>query len=177
MLKLKRERTGRHRVKWIGGIDLNIFVLDNDPYKGAEMVLNKHAVKMPLESLQMMSTIADHLGFECPYKPVMLNHPCTIWARTSKQNFQYLKNHFHGLCKTYTERYDKIHKCEITAAEYEPIWQRVIDSLPDDGLTPFAQAMPDHLKHHDAVIAYRNYYMTEKRHIAQWKNEIPSWWR
>ena len=38
---------------------MNIFILNNDARKAAKDVLDKHAIKMPLESLQMMSTIAD----------------------------------------------------------------------------------------------------------------------
>ena len=66
---------------------MNIFILNEDQIKAAKDMCNMHVVKMPTESLQMMSTIADHLGFDSPYRPVMLNHPCTIWARKSKQNF------------------------------------------------------------------------------------------
>ena len=35
---------------------MNIFVLDRDPYKAAEMMCDKHVVKMILESAQMLST-------------------------------------------------------------------------------------------------------------------------
>ena len=69
---------------------MNIFVLDEDPKVAASLVIDKHSVKMPLESMQMMSTIADHLGLDSPYDPVMLNHPCTIWARESRQNLRTL---------------------------------------------------------------------------------------
>jgi hypothetical protein len=48
--------------------------------------------------------------------------------------------------------------------------------LPDIGLTPFAQAMPDQYKHEDAVMAYRQYYLAEKSKIAKWKHgNAPDW--
>nr|MDB4346141.1 pyrimidine dimer DNA glycosylase/endonuclease V [bacterium] len=156
---------------------MNIFVLDENPKIAATYVLDKHAVKMPTESLQMMSTIADHLGFDSPYKPVMLNHPCTIWARESKQNFEWLKTHAIALCHEYTKRYNRIHKCELVIKEYNTVWDRLLSILPDIGLTPFAQAMPDYCRDSTAVKAYRDYYMIEKSHIATWKTETPTWFR
>tara|TARA_R110002020_G_scaffold306166_2_gene522147 strand:- start:271 stop:744 length:474 start_codon:yes stop_codon:yes gene_type:complete len=156
---------------------MNIFVLDLEPQKAATYVLDKHSVKMPLESLQMMSTIADHLGFDSPYRPVMLNHPCTIWARASRQNFLWLWEHAGSLCEEYTSRYGKTHKCELTMNDYNPIWIQVVEALPNVGLTPFAQAMPDYCRDTNAVVAYRNYYMREKNHIAKWKTQKPDWWQ
>lgn len=47
------------------------------------------------------------------------------------------------------------------------------------GLTPFAQAMPDEYKNaNDPVLAYRNYYLGEKRSFATWKepSKQPDWW-
>ena len=49
-------------------------------------------------------------------------------------------------------------------------------NLPDIGLTPFAQAMPDKYKNDDAVQAYKDYYNGEKAYMAEWKNNlIPEW--
>ena len=42
--------------------------------------------------------------------------------------------------------------------------------------TPFAQAMPDQYKDSNAVIAYRKYYINEKKRFAKWKNSaVPKW--
>ena len=163
---------------------MNIFVLDEEPSKAATYVLDKHAVKMPLESLQMMSTIADHLGFDSPYRPVMLNHPCTIWARESRQNFLWLWEHAGSLCEEYTSRYGKTHKCELTMNDYNPIWMEVVETLPDVGLTPFAIAIADNMHcrkvsgfdQMSTVDKYRQYYIHDKRRIAYWKKEEPSWY-
>ena len=162
---------------------MNIFILDEKPSKAANYVLDKHAVKMPLESLQMMSTIANYLGFDSPYRPVMLNHPCTIWARKSKQNFLWLWEHAGYLCEEYTARYKKTHKCEITMNDYNPIWMEVVEKLPDKGLTPFAIAIADHMlcrkiENFDelsAVDKYRQYYIHDKKGIATWKQNEPEW--
>jgi len=36
---------------------MNIFVLDKDPYVAAQMMCDKHVVKMILEGSQMLSTV------------------------------------------------------------------------------------------------------------------------
>ena len=83
---------------------MNIFVLDKDPKISAEMMCDKHVVKMIVESAQMLSTVHRYMdGHEYIsyskngrrikrwshetdlansemklFKSVMLNHPCTI---------------------------------------------------------------------------------------------------
>jgi len=43
-------------------------------------------------------------------------------------------------------------------------------------ITPFAQAMPDQYKNENAVIAYRKYYINEKKRFAKWRNgNVPEW--
>jgi len=155
---------------------MNIFILSNTPKECAKQMLDKHVVKMPTESMQMISTILHHHGIDSPYKPVMLNHPCTIWARKSKQNFSFLWNHCYELCKEYTIRYGKTHKVEETLKEYDYQITKTYDLLPDIGRTPFAQAMPDKYKNEDAVKAYREYYLNEKYTFATWKTQEPDWW-
>lgn len=163
---------------------MNIFILDNDPTECAKLMINKHVVKMPTESMQMLSTNANHLGFNSPYKSVMLNHPCTIWARKSKDNFQFLLDHTDALCKEYTIRYGKKHKVETTLLEYQDTWQSVLDVLPDIGLTPFAVAISpnmncrklDGFDNMSVADKYRNYYIEDKWWFAEWKTQEPEWW-
>jgi hypothetical protein len=54
------------------------------------------------------------------------------------------------------------------------------DKFEEQRLTPFALAMPDKYKSDDAVLSYRNYYMSEeKQKIASWKKkrERPEWYK
>lgn len=164
---------------------MNIFVLDECPKLSAQYMCDKHVVKMCTETMQMMSTIADHLGFDSPYRPVMLNHPCTIWARESKQNFQWLREHLRSLLSEYSRRYyQRIHKVESTHIEYNEVFNKVEDTLPDIGLTPFAVAISDeqkcrkepNFKDASVVDKYRMYYSFDKRYFASWKKGAPSWW-
>lgn len=149
------------------------------------MTLNKHTVKMPTESMQMICTNLRLLGWpnELPMKSVMVNHPCTIWARQSKDNFLWLWEHCKGLCREYSSRYFKrTHKVQ----EYmDTLLNKNILSFldnvqfPEGGLTPFVLAMPDECKVDSPVESYRNYYRMEKSHIAEWKEPaiMPHWWK
>ena len=153
---------------------MNIFVIDEQPKIAAQHVLDKHVVKMPLESLQMMSTIANYLGFDSPYRPVMLNHPCTIWARESSQNYSWLYAHFLALGTEYTFRYGKEHASVVKLAK--PLMQ-FPKNIKQGEMTPLAQAMPDEYKHEDPIVAYRRYVINEK-HYAKWEKgrSKPKWW-
>ena len=144
---------------------MNIFYTYNEPTLAAQSLPDKLVVKMPLESAQMLSTAqrfyfgedyCDELGI---YKTAYLNHPCTIWARESVQNYNWLYRHFIALCEEYTYRYGKVHASDIKLRRPLSI---IPGNMPDVGFTPVAQAMPDQYKDPDPVVAYRNYLINEK---------------
>ena len=156
---------------------MNIFVLDNDPYVAAQMMCDKHVVKMILEGCQMLSTVhsLDVVQYNKPklYKPCFHNHPCTIWARASKSNYYWLANHTYELTNEYTSRYGKVHKSTSMAQWFI---HNAPSNLPNTICTKFAQAMPDVYKNTDAVKAYRAYYVGDKRRFAKWSNgKTPKW--
>jgi len=145
---------------------MNIFVLDKDPIKSAQLQKDRHVIKMCLESCQLLCNCFDQ--DEVPYKRTHYNHPCSKWARESEENFNWLKQHAIALCEEYTFRYGKIHKCK-----------QVINNLPEfkcnnKQMTKFALAMPEQYKEEDEVKSYINYYTNEKLINSKWKNrEIP----
>ena len=164
---------------------MNIFILSEDAEECAKMMCDKHVVKMPTESLQMLSTIADHLGYKnVPFKPVMLNHPCTIWARESRQNFSFLLTHTAALCAEYTVRYEKKHKVQTLLLQHNDLWDTILKDLPDIGLTTFAVAISEDMNCRkienfndlSAVEKYRHYYLEDKWKLGQWKTSPPFWW-
>jgi len=108
-----------------------------------------------------------------PLKGGYHNHPCTRWCGDSKENFKWAYQHALELCNQYSTRYGKTHSCQGGIEQLS-----TMDTLiPSTSLTPFAQAMPDQYKDNDAVKAYRNYYLGEKKSFAKWKNgNTPSWW-
>lgn len=159
---------------------MNIFYTYTDATFAAQSLPDKLVVKMPLESAQMLSTAqrfyfgddyCDELGI---YKTAYLNHPCTIWARESADNYNWLYRHFVALCDEYTYRYGKVHASDTKLRKPLSI---IPGNIPDVGFTPVAQAMPDQYKDPDPVVAYRNYLINEK-HYAEWnKNRAkPNWW-
>ena len=94
-----------------GENDMNIFVLDKDPYIAAQMMCDKHIPKMIVESAQMLSTVhrlldgipekrrsksgktmqtyysfgdkRDNLYYAAVHK----YHPCTTWTLESLDNY------------------------------------------------------------------------------------------
>ena len=151
---------------------MNIFFLDWDVKKCAEYHCDKHVVKMILETAQLLCGVHWVLGKEAPYKLSHKNHPCSIWARSSIENYLWLCELGLELCQEYYSRYNKIHKSK------QIIEWCVINKpqLPDIPFTEPPQAMPDHCKiDNNSILSYRNYYMMEKRSFSTWKNrEIPS---
>ena len=108
-----------------------------------------------------------------PYLPMMYNHPCTIWARSSLDNHEWTHCYANALGEEYRYRYGKEHKSVI-----------VINNLPEPqkiprlGFTEFGLAMPDVLKDYEnPVQSYRDYYHLDKATFASWKGrEKPPWW-
>ena len=152
---------------------MNIFVLHHDPQVAAEMMCDKHVVKMILETAQMLCTVIASHGCDTPYRPTHKKHPCTIWAGESRANWNWLVSHGLALCSEYTKRYNKVHKSERVIK-----WCRDSNiNLSCVRLTPFAQAMPEEYKNECPITAYRAYYRGEKSHFAKWKTQAPYWWR
>lgn len=97
---------------------MNIFVTSLCPTKSAQVLPDKHIVKMPLETCQMLSIVAsDKWGHGygtlpkadgTPYatqKGAFRNHPCTKWASESEENARWLLVHGFALCQEYAARY------------------------------------------------------------------------
>jgi len=150
---------------------MNIFYLHEDPVKAAKLQYNKHVVKMILESAQMLCT-AHHeiLGDDAdvPYKRAHTNHPSTIWARRSAQNYAWLYDHFVALAQEYKKRYGKDH---LSYTKCDPYLRFLPGGLTYTGFTQPPQAMPDEYKDECSLQAYWNYYINDKKHIANLNKE------
>ena len=132
---------------------MNIFVLHTNPEIAAQMLFDKHVVKMALETAQILSTINGG-----PYKPTHANHPCVLWAKEAIDNYIWLVRHGLSICNEYQYRYGKEHKCEeIICVLQQPLAN--INILP--GATPWALCMPDQYKTEDPVESYRAYYKSK----------------
>lgn len=180
---------------------MNIFVLDLDPQKCAEYHCDKHLCKMIVEHNQILGSIAytgrniqrkiditpefvdrfftgfprkNKDGTIHPYGIGYKNHPCTVWAKESLQNYYWLCNLTFFMCNEYTKRYGRKHACEEICRWY---YENAPTSLPTIKMTDFAQAMPIECKNKNVVTAYRNYYKKHKSKFAKWAHsETPDWW-
>lgn len=182
---------------------MNIFILHENPQIAAQMHCDKHCNKMIVEHAQMLAAayystigisrkkeIPDNQelvnklfrgwprkhpdGSEWHYAMTHVNHPCTIWTRTSIQNFNWLLECTDALCEEFKRRWRN-----------EPSIKKIVNwmrqnppNLPSTGLTPFAQAMPDCFRSKDSVEAYRKYYGMKTSYMkVDWKyTDSPYWW-
>ncbi len=158
---------------------MNIFYLDYDPTESARCLVDKHVVKMPIESAQLLSTahrVLDGTEELCNvtlYKKTHQNHPSAKWVRNSIEHYRWLYQHYISICVEYTRRYGKKHKSQTLqyALSITP------KHLPNDGFVEPPQVMPNEYKSESTVEAYRDYYRNEKKDIASWSNTIspPNW--
>jgi len=152
---------------------MNIFYLHKRTRKCAMYHVDRHVVKMILETCQLLCTaiwVSIREGKEKPnreeppFKSTHEKHPSAIWTRESKENWKWLRRLGKELCKEYTYRYNKIHKCESIIQSLK------CPNLPDKEFTQPLQAMPDEYKHKNSIIAYRKYYLHGKKHLHLWTN-------
>lgn len=180
---------------------MNIFRLHDDPEISAIWHVDKHVVKMIIEYAQLLSTahrvidgyegtklsksgkrkvktwILDDLSDEATlYKSCHVNHPSGVWTRETVGNYNWLYSLFKETCKEYTYRYGRIH---MTA---EKLLDRLADAprnINQGNETPLLLAMNNEpqCKHHNPVIAYRQYYQTKQKRMPMvWtKREKPFW--
>jgi len=175
---------------------MNIFAIDKDPIQSAMWMVDKHVVKMILETAQLLSTAHRVLDGEqyidktktgrnvkrwrLPdereqhlYSATHVSHPSAVWCRASNNNYNWLYCHFLGLLAEYTHRYGKVHKCDSMSE-----WlMRTPHNIRVFYLTPVTPAMPDEYKvPNDSVASYRNYYREAKKRMHKWtKREVPEW--
>lgn len=177
---------------------MNIFYLDNNPRVCAEMHNDKHCVKMILEYAQLLSTahrildgspvitlnasgrkrtvyeLADADRNSILYSATHVNHPSAVWVRVSDKNYEWLFSLFQSLMEEYTYRYGKIHAC----TKLEIALSNTPNNIPKSYFTEPTPAMPDDCKiAGDSIASYKNYYIMNKTHLANWKKRpVPEWY-
>jgi hypothetical protein len=151
---------------------MNIFYLDKNVTTCAEYHCDKHVIKMILEYTQLLCSAHWMNGKQAPYKLTHKNHPCSIWVRSSNNNYSYLLYLLFELHIQYLKRYNKIHK----SMEHIQFLDMYRPSLPDIPFVEPPKCIPEEYKVDDVIESYRNYYKKDKVRFAKWKNsEVPSW--
>ena len=158
---------------------MNIFVTHPSPIQSARNLPDKHIVKMPLETCQMLAIIYSDWYFGVgklykadgtPYRTAhgaFRNHPCTQWAAKNPYNLAWLIRHGYALCAEYTARYDKVHTCLDVISQSERIYNKCFKeplSYASQQVRSFTRAMPEYLKYDqtiNSIVAYQRYLNTK----------------
>jgi hypothetical protein len=178
---------------------MNIFYLDHSYVTSAVWAVDRHTVKMILESTQLLSTahrvldgkeetiikngrrnkiwkLDDPITNRVLLKATHQNHPSAVWVRESRDNYYWLVKYLTHLHLEYTHRYGKIHSY-CTNYELNNILHISPKNISDIGLTKIPCAMPEeYIISDDSVENYRNYYKFGKSHLHSWKNRQPPPW-
>ena len=171
---------------------MNIFVTDHCPIQSARNLPDKHIVKMPLETCQMLAIIYSDWYYGVgklykqdgtPYRTqhgAFRKHPCTIWAAANPYNLAWLIRHGYALCHEYNLRYNKVHTCLDVIEQAERIYHKSFDNLmlsdASRKVTEFTRAMPEYIKFNttiDTIEAYK-VYLNTKPWLATNYLRIPS---
>ena len=159
---------------------MNIFVTNDCPIQSARNLPDKHIVKMPLETCQMLAIIYSDWYYGVgklykqdgtPYRTehgAFRNHPCTQWAAANQYNLAWLILHGVALCDEYHQRYlPKVHTCYDVLCQAQLIYHDCFDELLTDAaakVTDFTRAMPDNIKSDftiTTITAYQRYLNTK----------------
>jgi len=145
---------------------MNVFYISRDPKIAAQNMINKHVVKMPLESAQLLSTAHREYGDEreCFYKRTHVNHPSAVWVRASTQHYNWVYEHMIALGEEYTKRYNRSH---LTIEKMKEVLKNPPKGMPNNGFTPPPQCMPDIYKRDCTIAAYKAYYEFKKETIGE----------
>ena len=170
---------------------MNIFVTHPSPIQSARNLPDKHIVKMPLETCQMLAIIYSdwYYGVGKLYKKdgtpyatargAFRNHPCTQWAAKNPYNLAWLIRHGYALCHEYNLRYGKVHTCLDVIEQAERIyhsWCKEPLSYASQQVRSFTRAMPEYLKYDQTINTIEAYkrYLNTKPWLATNYLRIPS---
>lgn len=182
---------------------MNIFYISESPQQCAEWMVDRHVVKMILETAQLLSTAHRVLdgkmvveksyvngSFPTRYRNVKrwrlnddrenvlysathINHPSAIWCRVTNNNYNWLYCHFISLLNEYTYRYGKTHKC----AELLDVLKSPPNNIAIGPFTPPTPAMDDkYIVPNNSLQSYINYYKSGKVHLHTWTKRNPPEW-
>jgi hypothetical protein len=159
---------------------MNIFITDSDPILAAKILCNRHIVKMPSETVTMISSVFQQFksnGKQIAY----FNHPASIWCRKTKENLEWLILHGLAQCEEYSRRYKRRHASQDFIEWSSNNYQHV--SFSESGITDFARCFSGFKQELDetepnTLEAYRKFYWLDKKDFAKWpsRKEIPQWW-
>jgi len=183
---------------------MNIFYIDANPIEAAIMMVDKHVVKMILETTQLLSTAHRVLDGEEQVRqrlvPGTLENPRyrkhRVWVLSdSREQELYSATHVNHpsavWCRQSVENYLWLYE-HLKALHYEYTYRygkvhacsRLMDTLrfyPQKMMkqewTPMPSCMaPEYIISDDPLTNYRNYYKIGKSQMHKWtKRQAPEW--
>lgn len=183
---------------------MNIFYVDTDPHRAAQALVDKHVVKMILESAQLLSTAHRLLDGELQVRqrlvPGTLENPKyrkhKVWLlRDERQDFMYQATHMNHPSAVWTRtsvenylwlvehfdgllrEYEHRYKKRHKCFDMLMMLQSPPKKLEEWDMTPMPSAMAEEYKiSDDPLTNYRNYYKIGKASMHKWTNRQPPEW-
>ena len=164
---------------------MNIFAVNDDPLLAARDLPDKLVIKMPTESLQLLTPWAFNAHGVYTQKTDGTNygikgfahHPCAKWLYEDPANVHWLLEHAFGMADEYWQRYNKDHGTLYGLNQIRTLVYKNHNKENSKDHTPFVQAMPEEFRiKNNPVQAYRNYINGYKGY-AEWRySKKPDWW-
>jgi hypothetical protein len=177
---------------------MNIFYVDSDPEVAARNMVDRHVVKMILETAQLLSTAhrvidgEEYVGQSqsgrkakrwrlsgnadnIMYAATHINHPSAVWVRENSANYDWLYNHLLALGREYTYRYGRTH---LTIDKLKDILKDTPENIEQSKVMTTMPSCMDkqYIVDLDPIVNYRNYYNYGKTDLLRWSNRPPPKW-
>jgi hypothetical protein len=177
---------------------MNIFYVDSDPEVAARNMVDRHVVKMILETAQLLSTAHRVIDGEqyvgqsqsgrkakrwrlsgnvdaIMYAATHINHPSAVWVRENSANYDWLYDHLLALGREYTHRYGRTH---LTIDKLKDILKDSPQNIKQSNVMTKMPSCMDkqYIVSLDPITNYRNYYNYGKTDLLRWSNRPPPQW-
>lgn len=148
---------------------MNIFVTSPCPRLSAEYLDDKRAIKMILESAQILSTVMRKEGYTHPllYKSTHVHHPCVRWVMEDLSHFSWLLEHLRHLGSRYHTTHGRTHK----SMQLEPVFTEYLEHQTNGMSLPAPKYFVNCAANKSLGLDYRyieyvplayQYYLTER---------------
>lgn len=149
---------------------MNIFVLNENPMKAAQMLCDCHLRKMCVETAQILSGVILRRGMELldgMPKPQNINHPVIVAAAATPEATQWVVDYNEHLHIEYMYRFGKAHAYNDLSMDYLARLDITVVQPSCKNLSNCTGCAAT--KHLDIVTAYRKYYKEIKKPQLQAK--------
>jgi hypothetical protein len=177
---------------------MNIFYVDSNAEVAARNMVDRHVVKMILETAQLLSTAhrvidgEEYVGQSqsgrkakrwrlsgnvdaIMYAATHINHPSAVWVRENSANYDWLYDHLLALGREYTYRYGRTH---LTIDKLKDILKDSPQNIKQSNVMTKMPSCMDkqYIVSLDPITNYRNYYNYGKTDLLRWSNRPPPQW-